>query len=285
MRRMLTNKNVVDVVNKAIDDGEIEVGGSLPEIQEGDAGKALVVNEQEDGVEWAEVGAPDNVLVLPESAPAAQQLVGINTSNEQNSLSIGDGLEIANGQLQISKVLTLDFNGGNSTTTTTAIAGKIENKEYNYIVVNNFKSSGRTVTLLPCSNSNRYRGVIFSTSASATQFSGGSNTSLVYYEIYANSGTGNVSGTDTTWKAAEYKGTTLIGTSGTLTTTENGDLNNGLILQRLYTYAVSTETQSIKSIVHWEMIDKTNNIAVGKAVLYDSTGTTATSYKIIVNLW
>ena len=32
------------------------------------------------------------------------------------------------------------------------------------------------------------------------------------------------------------------------------------------------------------MIDRTNNIAVGKTTLYDSTGTTATSYKIIVNL-
>lgn len=69
-----------------------ESGGSLPEILEGDAGKALVVNEQEDGVEWGEASAPDNVLVLPEEAPAAQQLVGINTSNEQNALNIGKGL-------------------------------------------------------------------------------------------------------------------------------------------------------------------------------------------------
>ena len=98
MRRMLTNKNVVDVVNKAIDDGEIQVGG-LPEIESGDAGKVLKVNEQEDGVEWGE-GGTDNALVLPTEAPASQQLVGINTSNEQNSLGIGDGLEIDNGVLK-----------------------------------------------------------------------------------------------------------------------------------------------------------------------------------------
>ena len=97
---MLSNKNVVDVVNEAIDEGEIEVGG-LPEIGAGDAGKALVVNSGETGVEWAEVGAPDNVLVLPDEAPAAQQLVGISTSNTQNSLGIGEGLEINHGELGV----------------------------------------------------------------------------------------------------------------------------------------------------------------------------------------
>lgn len=48
---MITNKQVVDVVNKAIEDGEI--AQELPEIQSGDAGKVLQVNEQENGVEWA----------------------------------------------------------------------------------------------------------------------------------------------------------------------------------------------------------------------------------------
>lgn len=86
MRRMLTNKNVVDIVNQGIASGEIEVegglpgytadnegqilkvvtdaetgdpalsweNGSLPEIQTGDAGKVLIVNADEDGAEWAE---------------------------------------------------------------------------------------------------------------------------------------------------------------------------------------------------------------------------------------
>ena len=111
MRRMITNKQVVDVVNKAIDDGEIEVGG-LPEIESGDAGKVLKVNEQEDGVEWGEAGGADNALVLPEVAPASQQLVGVNTSGEQNALGIGGGLNIdASGNINTDyPTIVLDFN-------------------------------------------------------------------------------------------------------------------------------------------------------------------------------
>ena len=139
MRRMITNKQVVDVVNKAIDDGEIEVGG-LPEIEAGDAGKVLKVNEQEDGVEWGEGGA-DNALVLPEEAPAAQQLVGINTSNEQNSLGIGDGLEVANDTLKTSlKTLILDANnvGLNVYFNITAEQKtKITNFDYDLILIKN----------------------------------------------------------------------------------------------------------------------------------------------------
>lgn len=105
MRRMITNKQVVDVVNKAIEEGDIPSGG-LPEIQEGDAGKALIVNSGETGVEWGEVGLSpedqeklDNSLQLPEEAPTAQQLVGISTSGTQNALGIGDGLEINDGKV------------------------------------------------------------------------------------------------------------------------------------------------------------------------------------------
>lgn len=50
MRRMITNKQVVDVVNKAIEEGEIQAGG-LPEIHEGDAGKVLTVNAGETAAE------------------------------------------------------------------------------------------------------------------------------------------------------------------------------------------------------------------------------------------
>ena len=196
MRRMITNKQVVDVVNKAIDDGEIEVGG-LPEIESGDAGKVLKVNEQEDGVEWGEGGAPDNVLVLPEEAPAAQQLVGINTSNEQNSLSIGDGLEVASGALQLKNVLYLDFNGANNITSTTAIATKISNKDYDYILIKNCRSSGRTMVFLPQSNAGRYRGIIYNTGNTTTQFYGGATTDLTYCDLTANSDTGYLSTSET----------------------------------------------------------------------------------------
>lgn len=131
MRRMITNKQVVDVVNKAIEEGEIQAGG-YPEIQEGDAGKVLTVNAGETGVEWAEVDAlpeiqegdagkllavnsgetgaewvEDNNLKLPESAPATQQLVGINTSGAQNALGVGDGLTVDNGVLKQNEIYDL----------------------------------------------------------------------------------------------------------------------------------------------------------------------------------
>jgi hypothetical protein len=122
MRRMYSDGQVVKVVNKAIDDGEIVIeAGGLPEIESGDAGKALVVNQAEDGAEWATVGLSpedqeklDNSLQLPESAPAAQQLVGINTSKEQNALTIGSGLNIdANGNINTDfPTIILDFNNG-----------------------------------------------------------------------------------------------------------------------------------------------------------------------------
>ena len=56
MRRMITKNGVIDAVNEGIESGEIEVGGGLPEIEEGDAGKVLKVNEAEDGAEWGEAG-------------------------------------------------------------------------------------------------------------------------------------------------------------------------------------------------------------------------------------
>lgn len=138
---MLTNKNVVDVVNKAIDDGEIQVGG-LPEIESGDAGKVLKVNEQEDGVEWGE-GGTDNALVLPTEAPASQQLVGINTSNEQNSLGIGDGLEIDNGVLK-SKVKIFDFNNADTLSISNQeYANIFTNRIYDMIIIKNTSTKYR----------------------------------------------------------------------------------------------------------------------------------------------
>lgn len=132
MRRMLTNKNVVDVVNKAIDDGEITIGG-LPEIESGDAGKALIVNSDETGVEWGEVGLSpedqeklDNSLQLPETAPLSNELVIIDQDGEQNSLTVGDGLEIANGALKQNSFinLTADFAPSTSGTITLTQAQK-----------------------------------------------------------------------------------------------------------------------------------------------------------------
>lgn len=51
----------------------------------------------------------DNSLQLPSSAPAAQQLVGINTSGEQNALGIGDGLVVDSNVLKNNTIIYLDF--------------------------------------------------------------------------------------------------------------------------------------------------------------------------------
>lgn len=56
MRQMFSKKEIVKVVNEAIENDKIEIPEELPKIEEGDAGKVLKVNEQEDGVEWGEAG-------------------------------------------------------------------------------------------------------------------------------------------------------------------------------------------------------------------------------------
>ena len=186
---MLTNKNVVDVVNKAIDDGEIEVGG-LPEIESGDAGKALVVNSGETGVEWAEVsGLPeiesgdagkllavnsgetgtewveDNNLKLPDTAPASNELVIIDQDGEQNSLTVGDGLEIANGELATSNMIQFEMTGiseNNSKNQTLNVSSNVYNKllagsyktvsvkltksnNYSFSTLLNYEGNGETI--------------------------------------------------------------------------------------------------------------------------------------------
>lgn len=101
MRRMITNKQVVDIVNKGIEEGEIEAGGLTP--------------EQEEKL--------DNSLQLPESAPATQQLVGINTSGEQNALSIGDGLEISNNTISVPvEIIKLDCQNNSLTNQSNSLA-------------------------------------------------------------------------------------------------------------------------------------------------------------------
>ena len=69
MRRMLTNKNVVDIVNQGIESGDITVEGGLPEIEAGDAGKVLAVNSGETGTEW----------ITPEAGGGAFELTGAGT--------------------------------------------------------------------------------------------------------------------------------------------------------------------------------------------------------------
>lgn len=83
-----------------------ELPSGLPDIESGDAGKLLAVNSGETGVEWV----TDNNLKLPSSAPASQALVGINNSGVQNALILGDGFEIDNNTLNIpSEILKIDM--------------------------------------------------------------------------------------------------------------------------------------------------------------------------------
>lgn len=125
MRRMYSDGQVVKVVNKAIEEGEIQAGGLTPEQKE----------------------KIDNALQLPESAPAAQQLVGINTSGEQNALGLGEGLIVDNGELKATndKILTVDFAGSTYLDiTNTDIQTKLANKYYDKIIVKHYQSTSTT---------------------------------------------------------------------------------------------------------------------------------------------
>ena len=130
MRRMYSDGQVVKVVNKAIEEGEIEVGGSggLPEIESGDAGKVLAVNSGETGAEWASI--PDELptiasgdagkllavnsgetgvewksadyVALPTTVQGKTQLIG-EKNGLQSNLIVGSSLGIAsNGYLNTS---------------------------------------------------------------------------------------------------------------------------------------------------------------------------------------
>ena len=105
-----------------------ELPSGLPDIKSGDAGKLLIVNSAETGTEWS----ADTNLKLPESAPASQTIVGVNTSKEQNALVAGDGIEIYEGALQV-KRLTLDFNGSTSKILSDEILLKVIQRYYDEI--------------------------------------------------------------------------------------------------------------------------------------------------------
>ena len=50
-------------------------GGSLPEIESGDGGKVLTVNDAETGTEWASIPAPSGVIMAPASPSDGDFLV------------------------------------------------------------------------------------------------------------------------------------------------------------------------------------------------------------------
>ena len=123
------------VLNFTIPKGDTGLG--VPEIEEGDAGKVLLVNAAETAAEWG----IDNSLKLPSSAPAAQEIVGINTSGEQNALGIGDGLIIADNKLSAPAILVLDFNGSATLNISDALKDALYSNTYKFIYVINGKDN------------------------------------------------------------------------------------------------------------------------------------------------
>lgn len=154
MRRMITNKQVVDIVNKGIEEGEIEASGLTPEQKE----------------------KLNNALTLPKEAPTEQQLVGINTSGKQNTLNIGDGLAVVNGELQTDgvKILVVDANNNGSVEITEDQYTKLQNRIYDFLVIKNsgvpasFHSGTYIFTYQQCldSSSKYYYTMQYMTSAS-----------------------------------------------------------------------------------------------------------------------
>lgn len=125
-------------------------GAGVQDFSTSDAGKSLVVNSTGTATEWDFVGLSpedqeklDNSLQLPESAPAAQQLVGINTSGEQNALTVGEGLSIDNGTIKAGEAyLTINFN--NSTIVTDeATKAILTAGTYNLVKILNYGGTGR----------------------------------------------------------------------------------------------------------------------------------------------
>lgn len=110
MRRMTTNKQVVEVVNKAIEDGDIEV---LPVIEQGDAGKVLKVNEQEDGVEWGEAGGGagslyrHDIVIFTSNYTMGTTSLYTSTNAAINSVALLQSYLSTNGYNSSTNVLTI----------------------------------------------------------------------------------------------------------------------------------------------------------------------------------
>lgn len=149
MRRMMTNGQIVNTVNAAIESGEIQAGGvtpqSLYENLEGSETVVVDLNEDETAVEIHldnDVTTKiENSLQKPLTTPTEQELVGIDTTGAQNRITIGDGLAISNGELIVNK-LVLNFNRNASYVVTQDIADKINDGYYDSIIIKNYNDSG-----------------------------------------------------------------------------------------------------------------------------------------------
>ena len=131
-----------------------------------------------------EIAVDENkVLVTPESAPAAQQLVGINTSGKQNVLGIGAGLEVSNGALINGfKVLTIIATFASFSATTVDV-------ELTDEIVTNMRNGVYLLVLLKASDSTMKDFIIVNNtnnSGSNFNYTGNSilgNTTSLYYKL------------------------------------------------------------------------------------------------------
>ena len=131
--------------------GEQGSGTSVSDFVEG---TGIVVSSAADNK--VELAVDENkVLVTPESAPAAQQLVGISTNGAQNAIDIGAGLEVANGALQNGfKVLQIEatFSGFTSKSTDVVVGAdvvtKLKNNEYDLVILKAFDSSNNDTSVV-----------------------------------------------------------------------------------------------------------------------------------------
>ena len=131
--------------------GEPGSGTSVSDFVEG---TGIVVSSAADNK--VELAVDENkVLVTPESAPVAQQLVGISTSGTQNAIDIGAGLEVANGALQNGfKVLQIEaaFSGITSKSTNVVVGAdvvtKLKNNEYDLVILKAFDSSNKDTSVV-----------------------------------------------------------------------------------------------------------------------------------------
>lgn len=168
-----------------------DTGAQGPQGPKGEKGSGTSVSDFVEGTGIAissaandkvEIAVDKNkVLVTPESAPAAQQLVGINTSGKQNALGIGAGLEVSNGAL-INGVKVLTINA-----TFAKVSARTVDVELTDEIVTNMRNGVYSLVLLKASDISMNDFVIVnntSNSGSNFNYTGnsilGSTTSLSY---------------------------------------------------------------------------------------------------------
>ena len=208
MRRMYSEKGIIDTVNKGIQEGEISAGGLTPEQEavldqmsydaEGDAlitttndfqicdntesGNVLMDFYLDEENYKANINSDytinlesntgvtvndQNVLLAPASAPADQQLVGIDTSGAQNAVSLSNTFSVdANNKLGLNfvggsftpsnfKIMLLDDVAGSSSYQKVRLTDTLEGSNgYAGFKINNYGASFG-------SKHGRYSGVLF----------------------------------------------------------------------------------------------------------------------------